>query len=451
MSIKQWFIDGNSGLPEWPRYWKLVFRIIFIFFILLVVPLDWQYYRFVFTTNWISFNFQDWFRLSSYFPGFIPQSQLPVWNLAAFSNIGIIALIALAGGIVWSFSDKETKSYYNLFYWLRVLVRYRLAIAVAAYGILKLFKLQLPFPSLSDLNTEYGYFLKWRIYYLTTGASAAYYEQSLGLIEIIAGLLLIFRKTALIGAGLIAILLSNIILANFAYQIGNQVYAVYLILLAFLLIAYDGSRLYRLLVLEKPAQAAIKPPGLKLQNKRNLAHLILIVFILIDVTSGFAKQRSNWGFSNDKGFKNKEGLYNVSYFSINKDTLPYSTADPLRWRNVVIEKWNTISIKDGRQDSLNIDIPDRILRYDNPQDYEQAGNLSRTFYRYSADTVHNLLILHDKNTASDSLNFNYKFPDDSTIELSGTNIKNDSLHIVLNRIPKKYLLIEGHRKPIKVY
>lgn len=47
----------------------------------------------------------------------------------------------------------------------------------------------------------------------------------------------------------------------------------------------------------------------------------------------------------EDGIERFAGLCNVADFKINNKVLTYSPDDPLRWQNVVSEKFNTISIK----------------------------------------------------------------------------------------------------------
>jgi hypothetical protein len=59
--------------------------------------------------------------------------------------IFFISTISLVAAIVWTIIDKRTKAYNKLYYWLRVIVRYYVAITMFAYGFEKVYKLQFPF------------------------------------------------------------------------------------------------------------------------------------------------------------------------------------------------------------------------------------------------------------------------------------------------------------------
>src|ERR1700691_5410150 len=87
------------------------------------------------------------------------------------------------------------------------------------------------------------------------GAASAHYDEALGLLEVLGGVLVLCRKTDTIRAGIIAAVLTNVVLANFAYQLGDHVYASSLLLIAVFLLAHDLPRLFDLLFLERMAKA----------------------------------------------------------------------------------------------------------------------------------------------------------------------------------------------------
>lgn len=426
-----------------------ILRIFLIYFFIQALPFDWKYFETVFSTNWLAPHFQDLFRLTTYMPSFIsPES---VWGRESFINWFVIMVIALIGSFVWGIAGKKNKEYDQLYYWLRVLLRYRLAIAIIGYGVLKLFKLQLPGPTLSDLHTSYGDYLPWKIYSLSTGIGSAFYEQSIGLVEIVAGLLLLFRKTATIGASIIIFVLTNIVIANFAYEIGEHVYSAYLLSIALFLLAYDLPRLYNVFVKRQFTQAAGFKPVFSqnwLRNSRIILKSSVILFFLFYGFKTYAGLADNWPFPKTAGLKDTYGFYNVSEFKVNNRQIPYSLTDSVRWNNVVFEKWNTISVKKNR--SAKIDFSTPAVDYKAERNYESAGTAGRYFYTYRADTISNQIELFGKNTKAEKLDFHYSRQDNVTIILSGKNLENDSIRIVLTKVDKKYLLNEGRRKPLKI-
>jgi len=445
MSNTQQLLDQ----AQWSRSQLVLFRIVFLFLLLLTIPLDWHYYVRIFSKNPLHLHFQDLFQLTNYVPRFVSFSN---WGWASYAGWGIALIVAFVGAIIWGTAEKQPAvNYEQLYYWLRVIVRFRLAIGLIGYGVIKLFPVQIPYPTLSDLHTAYGDFLPWKIYYLSTGVASAGYEQTLGAIEIFSGILLFYRRTAVVGAGIAASILINIVLANFAYQLGDHIYSVYLLLAAFFIIAYDAPRLYDLLIKERFAKADHFRPVYRFKPAvRSGIKLALLLFVLFDASVTYAGYRnSKWPYADTPGLAGAYGVYNVREFKINNRELPYSATDTTRWQDVVFEKWNVLSLRINKPMQIDLSGPQIDYQTDSLRDYESQGNGGRIFYRYTvADSTIKLI---NKNTANDQASFKITRPDASTIILKGINSHRDSLYVVLDKLKKQYLLDKGRRKPVTVY
>lgn len=86
---------------------------------------------------------------------------------------------------------------------------------------------------------------------LTLGIAPSF-ETFLGLVEITAGLLLLYRKTVFLASFIILCFTGNVFLSNLAYGGGEVVYSLYLLQFGLFLLWYDAPRLFQLLSLEKP-------------------------------------------------------------------------------------------------------------------------------------------------------------------------------------------------------
>ena len=426
----------------WSNTEKALFRFFSLYFLIQVLPFDTRFFKNLGTIDWFSISYRDIFYLSRYSPSFVGQDT--------FFNWLIVAVLAGLGALIWTLRDTPTTDYDRLYYWIRVIVRYRLAIGVIAYGFIKLFPLQAPLPSISNLNTNYGDFTAWKLFSLGLGV-VPNYQSFLGLVEIVGGLLLLNRKTATIGTLIIIPFTGNVFVSNIAYEGGEYVYSFYLITLALFLFAYDGIRLFNLFSLEKPtAPAHFKPV---FSDKWQKARLVLktafvFFFVLLYGYKTYAGYRKGpYQFPQKPGLSKAAGLYNVSEFKLNDTILPYAKTDPERWQDVVFEKWNTISIRSNRPVILDITNTEEIHRNDEDRNYEFAGSQGRHYYRYETDTAKQVLHLknRNKNYANETLTLHFTQPNDSTIVLKGINERKDSLHVVLNKINKKYLTFEAQK------
>lgn len=432
--------------PEWRPYTKIVFRFFFVYFLIQTVPLDWKYYAQVFSINWAALRYEDIFNLAHYQPQFLSGTQ-------SFGNWGIAAFIALAGTFIWTYADhNRTKDYDRLYYWLRVIVRYRLAIGIIAYGFIKFFPLQAPYPSISNLNTHYGDFTRWKLFSLSLGVVPSY-ELFLGLVEILAGLLLFYRKTASIGALIIVFFTGNVFVSNLAYEGGEYVYSFYLISLALFVLVYDIRRLADLLVWQRPAtpnRFRIVFHGRYKYARWLLKGAFIFFFVVLyGFKTGAGYRHDPYQFPQGKGLSAASGIYNVTTFRINNDTLPYSKTDPVRWQDVVFEQWPTISVRTNTPVIIDSNNVEKVAAAkDIDKTYEAEGTNERSYYDYKADTVNHVLTLLNKNVhyKGESLLLHYDRPSASRIILSGIDQHKDSIYVVLDRIDKKYLLEEAAKE-----
>jgi uncharacterized membrane protein YphA (DoxX/SURF4 family) len=449
-------IAGSQEIyPEWKEWEKILFRFLFIFLILLSVPLDWKFFRDLFSIDWIHLHFHDLFRLTKYQIQFISQNKLPLYGIGSFANWGIAILISVLGCFIWSKFDLDKKEYNVLYYWLRVIVRFRLAVILITYGFIKFFPLQMPYPSLSNLLTNYGDFFAWKIYFQTVGITPKY-EAFLGFVEILAAFLLFNRKTTTIGVGLIFGFIGNVAVVNGLYDMGELLNSSFIVLLATFLFAYDIPRLYYLLIKEVPTYANKLVPNFSddfLKKTRLALKSAFLIFVLLfgfiayqNYTKDPYKVPRNPGL--DKAF----GYYNVKDFILNNDTIPYSKTDPNRWQDVVFEKWSTISIKVNRPVKVDYSSGELASAKDIDRNYELVGLSGRHYFYYEIDSVNHTLSLQNKNKnhRSEKLLLTYERPTDSTIVLSGTNENKQSIRVVLNKINKKYMMLEGRRKEVKL-
>jgi hypothetical protein len=441
------FNVSNQQPSQWKDYEKAALRFFFIYFVILAVPLDWKFYQQLFSINWLHPHFYQLFSLSKYSPQFFGATGYTNWIIAAG--------IALIGAAAWSFLRPDSDNYDNIHYWLRVILRYRLAIGIIAYGLIKLFPLQMPYPSLSNLHTNYGDFYAWKIYFHTIGITQ-YYEMFLGFIEILAGALLFVRRTTTFGTAIILGFTGNAFAANLGYDAGEQVYAGYLVVIALFLFVYDVPRLYNLLIEEKYTIAAKFEPVFAEKNLRQARLALRAIFLLFVVSLAFTTYanytQAPYKYPATPGLKGTYGFYDVKEFRLNGRDIPYSVTDSNRWQNVVFEKWATISIKIAKPLKPDASTGDVYTGNDLERNFESAGVSGRRYYGYKADTLSRTISLQNKNKhyPDERYSLTYSQPNDSTIILKGVNERRDSVYAVLNRINQKHLLFEGRRKPLKL-
>ncbi|SHM41566.1 hypothetical protein SAMN05444266_10813 [Chitinophaga jiangningensis] len=431
-------IAQTGELHPWKPQQKLLFRIVFVYLLLQVLPLDWTFYRYLGSISWGHVTYQDIFNLAHYSTRFTAGP-------ATFADWGILLVIATIAGVIWTYRDANKAADYNqLWYWLRVLVRYRLALAILAYGFIKFFPLQAPYPSLSNLNTAYGAFNRWKLFSMSLGIVPGY-ELFLGLVEILLAIALLYRKTASIGAFVFLIFCGNVFVSNIAYEGGDTVYSLQLIVFAFFIFSFDFFRVARLLLLQLPtAPNTFRPQfsnGLRVARIALKSAFVLYFIVIYGIKSGIGAKKDPYQYPGTPGLPDAQGLYNVTTYVLHRDTIPYSPVDTVRWQNVVFESWNTISIKTLEPVIIDNSNEHTVLNSQEGRNYESTGTNGRRYYSYAIDAGRQQLVLKNKNPhyKADSFVLTYSRPTPQQVILSA----GDSLYVVLDRLPKKYLLQEA--------
>lgn len=453
------FLDTQSNL-EWTNRGKVFFRFLFIFFVYFIIPIDPKFYSFLFRANWQESPFYNLLVLASYQPEFFPLQNVegvPVLGKASFVNWLLGGVLAALGTWIWTVLDKDRKAYVVLHQWLQILLRYKLATVLFAYGVYKLFVLQIPYPSLSNLFTNYGDAFAWKVYYQTTGLSSTY-VAILGFIEILAAVLFFFRRTVTWGAGLTIGYVGNIAIANAFYDIADLSLSTFLVLVASFLFALDFQKLYRLLIKEEQVsfQRSVGNFATTGWSKARLGSkgAVLIFFVAL-LFLGFSESNKGFGsykYPQSPGLASAYGVYDVKEFVVNGDTLSYSNTDSLRWQNVVFEKWATISLKVNKEQIIDKSSADVYQKEDINRNYELAGFSGRHYYHYEIDPENQVLRLYNKNRyhREDQFSLHYSRPTDSTIVLNGSLNGNDSVKVLLERVNRPYMLLEGRRRDSKL-
>jgi hypothetical protein len=479
-------VDAREPQLTQPRVqpwtsWQLIsFRVAFLFILQLTLPLSARWYKSLLTIRTMRQLYALPLGLGAHYvtdflgAGAITlRSESSRWGIGSFANWGIALAVAAIGAAIWTwFARKSGRTEYNaLNYWLRLLVRYWVALSIMSYGIIKVFPMQMPFPSLSNLHTLFGEHAAYRLYWQHVGL-VTWYEVVLGTLETISGMLLFFRRTTALGAVLGMGILFNVAHSNFAYDGGVHVLSTEISLLAgFLLVQYIPD-LWRLLIKKEDVQPSYyrlvfkkKWQRYAFQTAKVLAWILFIpVFVYADYNLFHNTNLSKEPRS--PGLTGAQGYYNVTEFQLNGKVLPYSPLDPIRWHDVVFEDYPTLTYKVGRALPIRVENGGSAYR-DFDKRYELAGFAGgRVYLHYDVDEANQILYLQDKNVPAaraggpapnprggkpqagarekpkraepEKLAWHYSRPSDSRIILSGLDENKNSIYVVLDRVKEQY-------------
>jgi hypothetical protein len=244
--------------------------------------------------------------------------------------------LTLAGTIIWTLLDRKRKDYRALYYWIRVIVRYYLFYTMISYGFFKVIKVQFPFPSLYRLVQPYGNSSPMGLAWTYMGYSTTY-NYFTGFAELLGGLLLLSRKTTMIGALVCLGVMTNVFMINMGYDVPVKLLSFNTILMCLFLLGKDILRLTHFFILNKTAPASdLSFP----RFKRKLRYSLLGVKLLFIVSLVWLTVSDAWGYYRQFGDNApKPPLYGIYYsetFMRNNTPVPPLQTDTTRWNRLII-------------------------------------------------------------------------------------------------------------------
>jgi len=370
-------LDEKAAAPAWSPATRLLFRFGFSYFVLYNFPFPLDYIPYVDAV--VMPYYQMWKLLVPWVGSrlfHVDATTLPngsgdtTWGYVQVFCYLVIALLAAA---VWSILDRKRKSYPRLHEGLRIYVRFALLSVMISYGAVKVIKSQFPDPSPDRLLQPYGDASPMGLLWTFMGVSAAYNVFS-GLAEMIGGLLLAFRRTALLGALVSFGVLLNIALLNFCYDVPVKLFSCHLLAMAIFLTLPDLRRLTDLLVLNRRVEPAAPRPFLtRPWLRRGIAVLSTLAVLALTVfhLNRASETSKLYGSQAPKGLLS--GVWDVDEMSIDGQIRPPLTTDTERWRRVVFGNTGQLSVQ--RMD----DFRDRYLVATPPKEKTGALELTRRF------------------------------------------------------------------------
>ncbi len=387
----------NFTEPHWPSSIKWLFRFFsaYVFWYIFPFPISEipfvgtlaEYYAELWTSLsiWVGqniLNIEE--KINSQSTG----SGDMLYNYAA--NFTVI-LVATLTTFIWSILDRNRSNYNRLLYWVEVLVRYYLAMLLLSYGFSKIIKNQFPFPSLNRLVQPFGEASPMGLAWTYMGYSNAF-NVFTGLGEAVAGFLLFFRRTKLIGIFIGIPVMLTVFVMNMSFDIPVKLFSGNLLLMLCLLLIPESKRLLNFFILNQPVSPT--PAIIPITNEQFrivgmfIKYSFIAYLLYSNISSGIERQHK-WG---DKRVKPPlYGIYTAKEVIINGDTIPPLITDSNRWHQLIVDRENYASIKlmDGKMmycdfitdtltNSIDLKLRNGTMSVPSTLQYEKKGNYQLT-------------------------------------------------------------------------
>ena len=168
-----------------------------------------------------------------------------------------MAVLAALAALAWTALERRPGHAGALAEGLRTYLRYTLALILLTRGIGMLTGVRFPFPGIDRLQERLGDSSPLALFSTFMGYSPLY-AGFVGAGEAIGGLLLLFRRTATLGALLALAAASHAAAFAFSYDVPEKLLSLHLLAMAGWLLAPDARRLADGLLLDRPT----RPPDL---------------------------------------------------------------------------------------------------------------------------------------------------------------------------------------------
>jgi hypothetical protein len=259
-----------------------------------------------------------------------------------------IAVVSAVIAIAWQLADFRGRTVRRAYDFVRLWIRYSLAYMVLIYAMDKVFRIQFTFPGPLRLVESYGESSPMALMWTFIGYSGFFVVFS-GLAEVAGSVLLFFRRTVPLGALILAILMANVALMNFCYDVSVKMLALHFLIMSVFLLAHDATRLLNVLALNRPAPAeemgALLPPHAT-YRMRNLVLALKVLVVLYAVVP--CTIRTYQAFRIMGPYTARPplyGLYEVESFKEDGVARPLLVNDGSLWRYVEIENAKEVFVK----------------------------------------------------------------------------------------------------------
>ena len=312
-------------------------------------------------------------------------------NTYAYATLFMNFILAIVIALLWIVLDSKRKSYNQLMYWFIVILRIFLIFFMFTYGFVKVIQLQFPYPSLTRMMQPLGEFSPMGLAWTYLGYSKGF-NLFMGIMEITGGLLLIPRRTSTLGAFVTMGVMIHVAVMNFMFDIPVKIFSVHLTLMALFIFSTDIKRFINVFINNKPTEAYefFNPINDKTYHRVIFWTKLTLTIVLI----GLFLMR---GYDNDRSKNSKKpylyGIWEVTHFIKENDTLPRLVTDKNQWRYLIIDRKDRATIKMMDDKKYN--------------------------YTFKPDSISKKVALYAPGERNETPNFTYELLNSETLKLNG--------------------------------
>lgn len=291
----------------------LLYSTFLLFGVLGVIFIPFSFRNWSFQTNITQFLFEDiilgiansfeWIHVSN--PEFSSDST------TFYLLFLVLFLIAIFLNLFLQFSSFWKNNQRKIFNILQLILVYYLALIMLKYGFDKIFKAQFYLPEPNTLFTPLGMLDKDILYWSTIGSSHSY-NVFIGLLEVIPALMLLFKKTRILGLFILSGVLLNVLFVNLGFDISVKLFSSFLLFITLILLAPSLKNILQFFVMNKSISLT-NFTGDYLINSKFIRLSIKGIIVLFIFSESLFPYIQSGNYNDDKAPKiSMHGAYEIS-------------------------------------------------------------------------------------------------------------------------------------------
>lgn len=404
-------------------------RFILIYLVLYIYPYGFEYIMeltpddisfWTPITTWFGETFLGWeFNPKRLMKGFDSKYD--------YSRFLLIAILSILIAFIWGFLRGRFQRI-PVKSWIITIIRYHVGLTLILYGLAKVLVLQFGEMDLLTLEGKMGSFTGMGFLWKFMSYSP-FYTAATGYVEVIGGLLLLFRGTTFLGSLISFIAMVNVVIIDIGYDVSVKMFAIHLLLMVFVLVAYNTRRILQF-SLNRTNITPVKYESLIPSRFRKLQYGLKAGIILYFAISQFYFQ----GKRVDRRNTQNEAPSLTSVYFVNDQT---ANGIPLNDDYFPEElKWKAIFINGSSYLKNSLVIENKEGR--------------RRYFSTKTDTVNKTITFYPFRGSEDDTNtFNYEKLDGKGVRFEGI-YQGDTLSITTeSKSKEEYQLIKNKIKWIR--
>jgi hypothetical protein len=239
-----------------------------------------------------------------------------------------IAVASAIAAVVWTVAAGGRKTADGSDYWIRLFFRFALAAQMFSFGMAKVIPTLFPPPPLVTLVKPVGDLSPDDLLWTFMGASVSY-QMFTGWAELVAGILLVIPRTAIVGALIAGADMLQVFVLNMSYDVGLKQTSFHLLAISLFLLWPELKRIGHVLVLD------LDRPR---ESRRSLIIQLAFGAYLLAMFTRLAV--ASWYNPGGPGYAKSAlyGIWDVETMSVDGEVRPPMFNDyDRRWRRVIFD------------------------------------------------------------------------------------------------------------------